>query len=270
MTIFAAIQLKSTNDYLHNVNKSIDFINEASKNGAKVVALPEVFTFIGDNKETDFSYIQSLEGDLVKLLSETSKKNCIYLIAGSIHELISNNDKSFNTTIVFSPDGEILDTYRKIHLFNASFLGQDKESNKFEFGDNEQAVIINTDLGNFGLTICHDLRFPEMFRKLSIKGADIIFVPSAFVMKTGKDHWEVLLRARAIENQVYIVAPAQFGKHNERKESYGNTMIVDPWGKVIARASDREQVIYADIDLSYLSFVRSQLETVKQIQIFKI
>lgn len=270
MTIFSAIQINSTNDYKSNVDKTIKFIENASKNGAKVISLPEVFTFIGDDSETDFSYIQSLEGDLVDLLSKVSKENNIYLIAGSIHELIPNNKKSFNTTIVFSPKGEIINTYRKIHLFNASFLGQDKEANKFEFGDSEQAIIINTEYGNLGLTICHDLRFPEMYRKLTLKGADIIFVPSAFVMKTGKDHWEILLRARAIENQVYIVAPAQFGKHNSRKESYGNSMIVDPWGKVISRASDKEGIIYADIDLDYLSYVRKQLETIEQMQIFKI
>lgn len=270
MTIFAAIQLTSTNDYKLNLKKTINFINQAISNGAKVISLPEVFAFIGGDNDIDISYIQSLEGEIISLLSDICKKQSVYLIAGSIHEYIPNNNKSFNTTVVISPKGEIIDTYKKIHLFNASFLGKDKEENKFVQGDPDQVVVINTEYGNLGLTICHDLRFPEMYRRLVLKGADIIFAPSAFVMKTGKDHWEVLVRARAIENQVYLVAPAQFGKHNEKKESYGNSMIVDPWGKVVSRASDIEQVIYADINLEYLNYVRSQLETVKQVQIYNI
>lgn len=270
MTIFAAIQLTSTNDYKLNLKKTINFINQAIDNGAKIISLPEVFAFIGGNNDTDISYIQTLEGEIITLLSDICKKNSIYIVAGSIHEHIPDNNKSFNTTVVISSKGEILDTYKKIHLFNASFLGNDKESNKFVQGNSDQAIVVKTEYGNLGLTICHDLRFPEMYRRLALKGAEIIFAPSAFVMKTGKDHWEVLIRARAIENQVYVVAPAQFGKHNEKKESYGNSMIVDPWGKVVSRASDIEQVIYADINLEYLEFVRSQLETLKQVQIYNI
>lgn len=270
MTIFAAIQITTTDDYKANLDKALNFIIEAADNGAKVVALPETFAFIGEDKDNIFKYKQDLTGEMVVLLGKLAQEKGIYLIAGSIHELIPSNSKSYNTCLVFSPDGKILDSYRKIHLFNAHFLGEAKESYKFESGDPDQVPLVKTEYGKFGLTICHDLRFPEMYRKLTLKGADIIFVPSAFVMKTGKDHWEVLLRARAIENQVYIVAPGQFGKHNEKKESYGNTMIVDPWGKVIARASEREQVIYADIDLKYMEFVRAQLETVQQMKIYKL
>ncbi len=270
MTIFAAIQIKTTDNYKENIEKAINFIEKAVTNGAKVVALPETFTFIGEDKDNIYKYKQELTSELATMLAKLAKERDIYLLAGSIHEIIDGDTKTYNTSVLFSPKGEIVHTYRKIHLFDATFLGESKESNKFRSGDPEQLPLIETEYGNFGLTICHDLRFPEMYRKLAINKADIIFVPSAFVMHTGRDHWEVLLRSRAIENQVYIVAPAQFGKHNEKKESYGNTMIIDPWGKVIARASDFEHVIYADIDLTYLKYVRYQLDTIKQVKISKI
>lgn len=270
MTIFAAVQIKTTNNYEENLGKALKFIEQAADNGAKVVALPETFAFIGEPKDNIYKYKQELTGELLVLLGKLAQEKKIYLLAGSIHEIIKGNEKTYNTSILFAPTGKMIETYRKIHLFDASFLGEGKESKKFESGDPEQLPLVETEFGKFGLTVCHDLRFPEMYRKLTIQGADIIFVPSAFVMQTGKDHWEVLLRARAIENQVYIVAPGQFGKHNENKESYGNSMIIDPWGKVIARASDMEGVIYGDIDLTYLKYVRSQLETIKQVKIFKI
>lgn len=270
MTIFAVVQVRTTNDYKDNLEKAIKFIEKAADNGAKVVALPETFAFIGDDKDNIFKHDKEFNKELISLLGKLAKERNIYLLAGSIHEIIDGNDKTFNTSILFSPTGKIMESYRKIHLFDANFLGEAKESNKYKAGEKDQLPMVETEFGKFGMTVCHDLRFPEMYRKLAIKGADIIFVPSAFVMETGKDHWEVLLRSRAIENQVYIIAPGQFGKHNENKESYGNSMIIDPWGKVIARASDMEQVIYADIDLTYLKEVRYKLETIKQVKIFNI
>jgi predicted amidohydrolase len=268
MTIFAAVQLTTTDDYQNNINKAVNFVEKAAKYGAKVVSLPETFAFIG-KKENKFKYSQDLNGEISQIFSGLAKNNGIFILAGSIHESIQGSDKLYNTSMLFSPEGKMLDFYRKIHLFDANLPGPEKyqESDDFAAGNQEQIKVTDTSSGKLGLTICYDLRFPELYRKLAQKGAEIIFVPSAFTMQTGKDHWEVLLRARAIENQVYIIAPGQYGFHSERRESYGNSMIIDPWGKVISRASDREEIIYADIDLEYLKKIRQKLPCLNHIRI---
>lgn len=261
MTKFAVVQITSTNDYNKNLEKVFRFIRSASENGAKVVSLPEVFTFIGNLKEEGYKYAQDLNSILINDLAKLAKELKIYLLAGSFTEKIENSEKFYNTSVFLSPSGEIKNIYRKIHLFDANLPGPEryKESDNFEAGELEQLEVIETEFGKMAFTICYDLRFPEIYRVLATKKAEIIFVPAAFTMHTGKDHWEILLRARAIENQVYIVAPNQFGFHNEKRESYGNSMIIDPWGKVISRASDREEVIYADLDLEYLYKIRTKL-----------
>lgn len=269
MTIFAAIQITSNDEMDKNLEKSFFYIDEAIKNNAKVICLPEVFTYIGKNKDKN-QYYQKITGDLVLKLKETCKKNNVFIITGSFHESIDNSDKCYNTSLLISDQGEILKEYRKIHLFDAVFKNESyRESDSFEAGDLDQLNIVKTPYGNIGLSICYDLRFAEMYRELSKKGAEIIFVPSAFTMRTGREHWEILLRARAIENQVYIVAPNQFGFHDEKRESYGNTMIVDPWGKIISRASDKECVVYGDIDLNYLINVRKSLPCLEHKRIDK-
>ncbi len=260
MTIFSAIQMNSTENYGLNLSKALSFIQEASESGAKVISLPEMFNYIG-RLENNVYKNQEKNNELVNLLGETAKKHKIYLLAGSIHELVDNLEKTYNTSFLFSPDGQILKKYRKIHLFDAllNSSAKYKESDSYIAGDASQLPVIETEYGKFGMTICYDLRFPELFRKISVDGAQIIFVPSAFSSTTGREHWEVLLRARAIENQVYIVASDQFGFHDTHKESFGNSMIIDPWGKVISRASEREEVIYANIDLNYLKEIRTKL-----------
>lgn len=260
MTVFSAIQITSTNDFEKNIEKSIFYINKAIEVGSKFISLPEVFTYIGNLGDREKNYAQNLNSELVNNLKEICKKNKIFLVTGSFHENIENESKKYNTSLLIDDNGTILSEYRKIHLFDASFSKESyKESDEFKSGSIEQIKVINTAYGKIGLSICYDLRFPELYRELSNLGAEIVFVPSAFTMRTGKEHWEILLRARAIENQVYIVAPNQFGFHNEQKESYGNSMIVDPWGKVIARASDKEGIITADIDLDYLKKVRDSI-----------
>ncbi|MFN8674231.1 MAG: carbon-nitrogen hydrolase family protein [Candidatus Sericytochromatia bacterium] len=258
MSIFSAIQITSTDDLENNLYKTFKYIDDAIKMNAKVISLPEVFPYIG-NLEDKF-YQQSLNSELVSKLKTICKENKVFIVSGSFHEKISTSNKSYNTSLLISDQGEIVNEYRKIHLFDAVFETESyKESDNFEAGSLEQIKVTKTPYGNIGLSICYDLRFPEFYRILSKNGADIIFVPAAFTMRTGKEHWEVLLRARAIENQVYIVAPNQFGFHDKKRESYGNSMIIDPWGKVIARASDTEGVIFANIDLDYLNKVRKNL-----------
>jgi predicted amidohydrolase len=268
MTKFAAIQITSTADFQANLEKAENLIGKAAGQGAKVISLPETAFFVG-KVDREFKYKQALDGELLTRLGSLAKEFGIYLVPGSFHETVTGSTKFFNTSPLFSPEGKLLYYYRKIHLFDANLPGPEKyrESDNFSPGDKEQLKVIVTPYGKFGLTICYDLRFPELYRSLVLAGAEIIFVPSAFTMHTGKDHWEVLLRARAIENQVYIVAPGQFGFHNEKRESYGNSMIIDPWGKVIARASDREEIIYADIDLDYLGKIRQKLPSLTHMRL---
>lgn len=263
MVFFAAVQMTSRDQLGKNVALAKTLIREAAQAGAKVIAIPETFSYIGPKKFED-AFKLDIGGTVVQELAALSKELGIYLLGGSFHERIPQQRKVYNTALLFSPEGLILSTYRKIHLFDiASQTLTLKESDDFEFGDDNQADIIETPYGKFGVSICYDLRFPELYSRLALKGAQIIFVPSAFTRQTGQEHWEVLLRARAIENEVYMIAPNQFGSHNAQRQSYGNTMIVDPWGKVLARASDKEGFVMAEIDLDYQNQIRLSLPCLK-------
>jgi predicted amidohydrolase len=187
----------------------------------------------------------------------------IYLVAGSILEEIPDSDKAFNTSLLFAPSGELLASYRKIHLFDVDLANgvSLRESATREYG--ASVAVVNTDLGTMGLTVCYDLRFPELYRDLAARGADLIFVPSAFTAFTGQAHWEPLLRARAIENQAYVIAPDQFGKNPKSFETHGHSMIIDPWGQITAELPGGPGVISAEIDLDYLARVRAELPALK-------
>jgi len=268
MTLFAIIQLNSSDNYQENLGKAIKYIGIAANQGAKVVALPETFTFIG---EKDQIFPNTIDGDLCLSLGSLAKHYGIFLLAGSFQEKTTTENKFYNTSILFSPTGDLINIYRKIHLFSLKIeqgISLD-ESDSFLFGSltAENLQVIKTPYGQMATTICYDLRFPELFRDLTKKGAEIIFVPSAFTMQTGKEHWEVLLRARAIENQVFIVAPNQCGEHFNDRASYGNSMIIDPWGKVLVRADDKEGIIYADLDLDYLKKVRRTIPCLENIRL---
>ena len=176
---------------------------------------------------------------------------------------VPDSDKAWNITLVYDPAGELVATYRKIHLFDIDITGtvSDNESSRYEAGT--EMVAFESEHGQFGLTICYDIRFPEVYRALTLAGSRVIFQPSAFTLYTGKDHWEALIRARAIENQVYMVSPAQIGVHAGNKTCFGNTMIVDPWGTVLARAPERECVVIADIDYAAQDKIRAGLPNLK-------
>ena len=252
------------------INKNFKVIKEITEKcaaeGAKIVAFPECSTYLSD--ENMLEYAETLNGNIINTFREIAVKNNIYIHNGSFLEKIYNSKKVYNSSILINPKGEILSIYRKIHLFDVEIPGKvnEKESNIIENG--EEIITVDTELGNLGFSICYDLRFPELFRKLTEKGAKLIFVPSAFTLYTGKDHWEVLLRSRAIENQVYIVGINQFGERPVNKISYGNTMVIDPWGTVIARAKEKEEYLLADIDMNYLDDVRNELPCLKHRKIF--
>ena len=213
--------------------------------------------YIGD-EDGEQENAESIPGETTERLAAKAKQHAIWLHCGSIFERVEGNDKLYNTSVLLSPAGEIAEKYRKIHLFDVnvesgpSFM----ESNTKQAG--VDIVVAPTPLGNIGLSICYDMRFPEIFRIMMLRKAQIVFVPAEYTLMTGKDHWETILRARAIENQIYIIAPAQIGV-KPAFQTYGRSLIIDPWGNVIAKMPDKEGFIMAEIDLDYLESVRRQI-----------
>lgn len=263
----AAIQMLASADKDENLKEAEARVREAASRGAKVVALPEVFNWRGDKKE-ERRYAESVPGPTANLMAQLSQKLRIYLLAGSILEEVPGGSKAYNTSLFFDPNGNLTACYRKIHLFDVDIEGGVARTESETRQPGEQVVVAETELCPMGLTICYDLRFPELYRALAAKGAQVIFVPSAFTAFTGEAHWEPLLRARAIENQAYMVAPDQVGKNPQSLATYGNSMIVDPWGRVLARASDFPGVIIAEIDLDYLKKVRTELPSLSHRKVF--
>ena len=256
--IAAAIQMVAADDKAANLAEAERWVREAASNSARLVVLPEVFVWRGNKKE-ERNAAEAIPGPSSKRLSALARELELYLLGGSILEEIPGSDKAYNTSLLFDPSGELLASYRKIHLFDVDLANGTtlRESATREHGDG--IVVADTKLCPMGLTICYDLRFPELYRALAHRGAQIVFVPSAFTAYTGQAHWETLLRARAIENQVYVIAPDQFGKSPRSFETHGHSMIVDPWGQVIAELADGPGVITAEIDLDYLAKVRGEL-----------
>src|SRR5699024_5351802 len=239
------VQLNSTDNKENNIYKALKGIESASGDGADFVVLPEYVDFMGMDKEKN-KKAENIPGKTSELFSKEAKKNNIYLNCGSILEK-ADDQRVYNTSILFNPKGEIIAKYRKTHLFDVYLKNKiiDKESDTVKPG--EEIVAAKTKFGGIGLTICHDLRYPEIFRSLALKEkVKIICVPAAFPFYTGAFHWEILLRARAIENQCYIIAAAQIGKSSPNRECFGNSMIIDPWGTIIAKAKEEETVLVKD------------------------
>ena len=254
----AAVQMLASDDKAANLKEAEHWLRQAAVQGAQMVALPEVFIWRGPKKlERDFA--EEIPGPTSKALAGLARELNIYLLAGSILEAIPDNHKAYNTSLLFDPSGRLLASYRKIHLFDVDLANgvSLRESDTRAHGG--EIVTAKTEFGMVGLSVCYDLRFPELYRGLARSGSQIIFVPSAFTAYTGQAHWEALLRARAIENQAYVIAPDQFGKNAKSFEAHGHSMIVDPWGKVVAELADGSGVITAEIDLEYLASVRAEL-----------
>lgn len=254
----AAVQMLAMPDKKANLEEAETWVREAVRQGAKLVALPEVFNWRGDRKE-ERRHAELIPGPTSERMAELARKLGIYLLAGSILEAIPDSSKAYNTSLLYDPRGDMVARYRKVHLFDVAIEGGVAvvESATREHGKN--IAVVETEIGRMGLSICYDLRFPELYRTLTEKGAEIIFVPSAFTALTGAAHWEPLLRARAIENQVYVIAPDQMGHNPKSIATHGDSMIVDPWGKILARSADAAGVIMAEIDLLYLAKVRTEL-----------
>lgn len=257
----AAVQMTSTDDVATNLAMTRRFVSEAaSAGGAELIALPENFAFLRREGEP-IPCAQGLEGEIVTTLRSLARHHRVWILGGSFPELVPGDGRIHNTSVAVGPDGEIAALYRKIHLFDVDLSGQGglvyRESDRVAPG--AEPVSVSTPFGAIGLSICYDLRFPELYRALAARGVRFLAVPAAFARETGRDHWEVLLRARAIENQAFVVAAAQVGDHGGGQASHGRSMIVDPWGLVLARAPDVPGPVYADCRLDEQDRIRAAL-----------
>jgi predicted amidohydrolase len=259
----AAIQMNAGPDKAANLERAERLVRISAARGANLVALPEVFNWRGKRNE-QAAAAETLDGQTLTLMSRLARELQIHIVAGSITEHVAGDSRCYNTSVLLDPDGKQIAVYRKIHLFDIDLPGPRvtvRESDTKIAGDD--VVTASTPLGAIGLSICYDLRFPELYRRLTFAGAQIIAIPSAFTFPTGEAHWAALIRARAIENQAYVIAPAQFGPNVYGYSDYGNSMIVDSWGRVLARAADQEGVVVAPIDLEYQERVRRELPALK-------
>ncbi len=257
----AAIQLNSTGDKARNIEAAERLVRAAAAHGAELAVLPEKWNLLGEATVISEG-AEPLDGPTISAARGWARELGIHLVAGSIAERAEGHEKAFNTSTLIGPDGELEASYRKIHMFDVDVGGVAyRESAQEAPGD--QAV--TADLGGpldgvtLGLTVCYDLRFPELYRILAIRGATVFSIPSAFTTDTGKDHWDVLLRARAIENQAFVVAADQIGEAAPHYRSYGRSAIVDPWGVVLAQAPDEEGFVAADLDFELQRRVRATL-----------
>ncbi len=267
MTILAAaIQMSASGDKAQNLERAERLIRLAAARNANLVVLPEVFNWRGRRADQPAN-AETLEGQTLTVMARLARELGIYLVAGSITERVDGQAKSFNTSVLLGPDGARLALYRKIHLFDVDLPGRVTVRESDAKAGGGEVVCAATAIGKIGLSICYDLRFPELYRRLAWAGATVVTVPSAFTFPTGEAHWEILLRARAVENQCFVIAPGQFGPNVHGFSDYGNSMIVDPWGRVLARASDQEGVVVAPLDFDYLERVRRELPSLKHVRL---
>ena len=256
-------QLTSSQDVDENLAKCRKLAHRAFERDADWVMFPENAPFLGPD-DAKAEVAEPLDGPMVEHFREIATDGGVWVTLGSFPEATDESDRTYNTQVMITPAGEIAATYRKIHLFDVDVEGgrSFRESDHVKSGSGVvdlEASIGDTGETHIGLTICYDLRFPELYRALTDRGATILTVPSAFTLQTGRDHWHPLLQARAIENQCWVVAPNQWGHHFGDRSSYGHSVIYDPWGRRIACASDREMVVTAEIDLGYSDSVREQM-----------
>ena len=256
----AVVQMNSQDDKVKNLADVKAFAEEAADKGAKFVLYPESMDYCGLDGASIAEDV--LTGECFRTVSEAAKKNHLWIHCGSMHEKGEDPTKPYNTSLVVNPAGELVAKYRKVHLFDVDVTNGPsvKESDKISKG-NEFVTVDTGEIGHLGLSICYDMRFCEQYRLMTLKGANILCVPACFSLVTGKDHWEPILRTRAIENGCYLMAADQMGI-KPVMPTYGKSMIIDPWGNVVARASDRPCVSVAEIDLDYVESVRKQTYTI--------
>ena len=266
----AALQLTSTEDVSANLAACAALVRAAAGAGAALIGLPENFAYLGTDRDHRLALAEALPepgadgetaaaGPILAAMQALARETGAWLLLGGFPERAASTKHIRNTSVLLRADGTVAAAYRKIHLFDVDVPGgkRFRESETIEAGD--APVVVETPWARLGLSICYDLRFPELYRALVARGARLLAVPSAFTLETGKDHWRVLLRARAIENQAYVFAPAQFGHHGGDRRSWGHAMVVDPWGTVIAECGDHAGFALAAVDFAYQDRVRASL-----------
>jgi len=260
-----AVQMCSTDDLERNLAVCTSRVGEAAADGARLVVLPECFAFLGKSEGDKLAIAETLDvnrpGPILDTLIGLATRYHVWLIGGGLPERVPGDARrTYNTAVVVAPDGRIAASYRKIHLFDVDIPGGAvlRESDATCAGTDR--VVVDIDGAKVGLSICYDIRFPELYRELvKDKGADVVVVPAAFTAHTGKAHWHLLLRARAIEDQAWVVAAAQWGKHNDKRESFGHTLIIDPWGTIAGERADGDGVVIAKLDGEAVAKTRRQM-----------
>ena len=253
----AAVQLNSTDDKERNLEAAERLVRDAAGDGAELIALPEKWNLLGPG-EALRAGAEDLDGPTISAVRSWARELGVHVVAGSISERVAERDKLSNTSVLVGAGGEVEAAYRKIHMFDVDVGGVAYRESEHEEPGTEIVVANAADVP-IGLTVCYDLRFPELYRILAVRGARVITVPAAFTLHTGKDHWEPLLRARAIENQAFVLAPNQIGEAPPHYNSYGRSMIVDPWGVPLATAPDEECFVAAELDFALQDRIRESL-----------
>ncbi|MEA5506123.1 carbon-nitrogen hydrolase family protein [Halotia wernerae UHCC 0503] len=265
----AAIQMTSVPNLAENLAQAEKLIEMAVHQGAKLVGLPENFSFMGE-VDDKLAQVKEIAFASEKFLKQMAQRFQITILGGGFPFPTDEAGKVYNTAILVNPDGQETVHYQKVHLFDVNVPDGNsyRESSTVVPGKNLPSMYFSEELGNIGVSICYDVRFPELYRHIADIGGDIIFVPAAFTAFTGKDHWQVLLQARAIENTCYIIAPAQTGFNYGQRQTYGHAMIIDPWGVILADAGDKPGVAIAQINPYRLEQVRSQMPSLQH-RVFK-
>jgi predicted amidohydrolase len=260
----AVIQMRSTPDVGANLASVERLLERAAQRGAECVLLPEAFAFIGPDAQKQLITEPLPDGGpILKQCQTLAQRFSVHLVLGGFHERSGEPGRAYNTCVHLAPTGAIVSMYRKIHLFDVDLADGTRLNESDKTIPGAEIVVTPTPFGPLGLSVCYDVRFPELYQRLVDKGALAVTVPSAFTMSTGKDHWHVLLRARAIECQAYVLAPAQWGNHHGSRTSYGHALIADPWGCVIAECGEGDGVAIADLDTAVVLEARRRLPSLQ-------
>ena len=272
----AVVQLCSTADVERNLAQVEALCQKAQRRGAELVCLPENFALLSSDEKDKFSHAVTIaaksdgtlhgHGQILGRMQALARSLSVHLVLGGLPEVGQTPSRVFNSSVHFLPDGNIAAVYRKIYLFDVHFFHAATslcESATVEYGAVDQVIVSETPWGGLGLSVCYDVRFPELYRRLSAAAAKMLSIPAAFTLHTGKDHWHVLLRARAIENQCFVLAAAQQGRHSPSRFTYGHSLIVDPWGTVLCECPDGEGVAVAELDFESLQKIRTDLPALR-------
>lgn len=258
--LIAMAQVNANDDLSNNLKKGLDFLYQAADRGARMVTFPESFLFLGQ-KETDYLDVaEPIEGPLVGQFAKAAKERRIWVLLGGFCEKHADNPKkTYNSAVLINDQGEVAAVYRKIHLFDTKVAEVNLQESR-SVAPGGELVTADSPLGKLGLSICYDLRFPCLYQSLRSAGAQVMLVPAAFTIQTGIYHWKPLLQARAIETQSFVVAPGQVGRHNQKRQSYGHSLLIDPWGQVLLEGDgEKEELLLGEINIEQVEQVRAQM-----------